>query len=117
LWKDVSIWDRLDINGKYNKLLTGGGICHVTIGEKVTSDQAKKIINYAIKAGCEHFALNAIYSICEDDHVSFGKLIKCNCGKDIKDYMTRVVGFFVPVSSFNKKRRDFDFNQRVLSKF
>lgn len=114
LWEDANIWEKFDVDGKYNKLLTGGGIVHATIGEKVTKTQAKQLINYAVKSGCEHFALNAIYSQCKNKHMSFGDLSVCPvCGGAICDKMTRVVGFFTPVSSWNKVRREWEFPKRT----
>ena len=115
LWEDVTIWEKMEIDGKYNKLITGGGIVHTTIGEKVTSIQAEKIIRFAVNSGCEHQALNAIYSICEKGHVLFGKKEICDdCKGKITDWMTRVVGFFTPVSSWNKTRREWEFPKRTL---
>jgi len=116
LWEDKSIWERMDADGKYNKLYTGGGICHFNLGEKITSEQAKKIIDYAVQSGCEHFALNSIYSQCEENHVFFGNNEVCpQCGKKIKERFTRVVGFFTPVSSWNKVRRTWEFPKRKFS--
>lgn len=118
LWEDATIWEKLEVDGKYNSLLTGGGIVHATIGETVTKTQAKEIINYAVKCGCEHFALNAIYSKCADGHMSFGDLSICpKCGGTIIDKYTRVVGFFVPISSMNKVRREWEFPRRTKVKF
>ncbi len=115
LWENVTIYERMNIDGKYNQLYTGGGIVHFTLSEKVTSKQAEKLITYAIKSGCEHFSLNAVYSECEDRHNSFGKLKICPvCSKKIVDYYTRVVGYFTPISSWNKERREWEFPKRVL---
>jgi ribonucleoside-triphosphate reductase len=113
LWEEATIWERLDKDGMYNKLITGGGIVHAQIGEKVTPKQAEKIIKYAINAGAEHFALNSIYSECENGHCLFGKTEICKeCGGKIVEQYSRVVGFFVPVSSWNKVRRDWEFGRR-----
>jgi len=113
LWKEASIFERLEIDGKYNRLITGGGIVHAQIGERVTPTQAKEIITFAVEKGCEHFALNAIYSQCKNNHNHFGKLETCPvCGESIVEWFTRVVGFFVPVSSWIKTRRDWEFNER-----
>lgn len=113
LWQDATLWEKMDEDGKYNQLITGGGIVHAQIGEKVTGKQAEKIIRYAVNSGCEHFALNAVYCICEKEHVNFGKLDVCPiCNAKIKDYLTRVVGFFTPVSSWNKTRREWEFPRR-----
>jgi ribonucleoside-triphosphate reductase len=115
LWGDATIWERLETDGRYNKLITGGGIVHAQIGEKVTAKQAENIIKFAVKSGCEHFALNAVYSQCSKDHTTFGKIETCPvCGEKIKDYLTRVVGFFVKVSNMNKTRREWEFPKRTF---
>jgi ribonucleoside-triphosphate reductase len=115
LWENKTLWERMDEDGKYNNLLTGGGIVHAQIGERVTSKQAEKIIRYAINANCEHFALNAVYSQCEDGHMSFGKIETCpTCGKKIVEQYTRVVGFFTNVSAWDKTRREWEFPKRTF---
>jgi len=116
LWEESTVWDKMDIDGKYNKLITGGGIVHIQIGEKVTAKQAEKLIKYAVTSGCEHFALNAVYSECENNHNTIGKKDVCpECGAKIIEYRTRVVGFFVPVSSWDKVRREWEFPKRKFS--
>jgi len=115
LWENASIWDKMDEDGKYNKLITGGGIVHIQIGEKVTTIQAEKIIKYAVNSGCEHFALNSVWSECESGHMNFGNLDICaECGKPIKEKYTRIVGFFTPVSSWQDVRREWEFPKRTF---
>lgn len=116
LWEDATIWEKMDADGKYNKLITGGGIVHVQIGERVTTKQAEKIIRYSVNSGCEHFALNSVWSECTEGHMVFGRQDKCTeCGADIKEYYTRVVGFFTPVSSWQEVRREWEFPNRTFS--
>lgn len=113
LWNDATLWERMDADGKYNKLLSGGSICHFNLGEKITSSQVKRIVEYAISSGCEHFALNVVYSECEDGHVVIGNVEKCPiCDKPIKEKYCRIVGFLTPVSSWNKVRREWEFPHR-----
>lgn len=116
LWKDATIYEKMEADGKYNRLLTGGGIVHIQINSDVTSTQAKAIINYAVKCGCEHFALNAVYTKCEDcGEVVKDKTHHCpKCGSKNVTNFTRVVGFFVPVSSWNKVRRTWEFDRRTF---
>jgi len=117
LWEDATVWEKLDIDGKYNKLITGGSLVHAQLGEKITKTQAKEIINYAVKSGCEHFALNSIYSKCENGHMTMGDISTCPiCKGEIVDKYTRVVGFMVPVSSMNKVRREWEFPRRTFAK-
>lgn len=113
LWKDATVWERMDADGKYNKLYTGGGIAHIGIGERVTPQQAYKLVEYACESGCEHFALNSVYAKCSEGHTNFGDHTVCpECGAEIVEKYTRVVGFFTPVSSWNKTRREWEFPQR-----
>jgi ribonucleoside-triphosphate reductase len=114
--KDVSIWDRLEADGEVNRLMTGGGISHATIGERINSLQAQKIIRYAVTVGCEHFVLNPFISVCEKGHNIIGKHKSCpECGSKIVDMISRVVGFFVSVFSSGKVRREHDFPNRVIT--
>lgn len=113
LWLDVSVWDRMEKDGKLNHLITGGGITHLTVGEKLTSAQSFKLIKFAISSGCEHFAINPVFSICENGHVSYSDLVCPTCGGKIKNHMTRIIGYFRIVESQWGSRRDIDFPFRV----
>lgn len=113
LWVDATIFERMEADGAYNQLFTGGGIVHFNLSEKTTPQQNKELIKFAIKSGAEHFALNMCVSECEKGHVSLGKYDKCPiCGGQITDYMTRVVGFMVRVSRMNETRREWEFPRR-----
>ena len=115
LWKEASIWERMDIDGKFNKLYTGGGIVHFNISDKPTASQVKKLVRYSVKSGSEHFALNSVYSECENAHTTFGNHDVCpECGGKVIEKYTRVVGFMTPISSWNKVRRDWEFPRRVF---
>ena len=118
LHADATIWEKLDADGKYNKLLSGGGIVHATVGERPTSAQILEIIYYAVDVGCEHFAINGIYGVCENGHHYLGDTDVCpECGGMTVEKLTRVVGFFTPVSGWNKTRRELDFPFRTKVDF
>ena len=111
-----SLWERMDLDGKYGSFLTGGGIVHFSLGEKITSKQVRKIIDYALESHNEYFALNPVYSVCsnkEHKHTSFGKFTVCPvCGEPVEDYVTRTVGFFVKVSNMTTTKKKEDFEKR-----
>jgi ribonucleoside-triphosphate reductase len=116
LWTEANLWEKLKVDGVYNQMLTGGGIVHATIGERIRPGQAEEIIKYAASVGCEHFALNSIYSKCENGHVIMGRFDKCpQCNAQVIEQLTRVVGFFTPVSSWNKTRREWEFPRRTIA--
>jgi len=108
LWVDCDIVDRIKLDGAFSRILTGGGISHLDLGEKLThSNQMKKIIEYAVKSGCEHFAINYNFCKCENDHVTVsGPSKNCPiCGGEIKVQYTRIIGYFTPVTTWNRGRQ------------
>lgn len=115
LWKEASVWERMDVDGALNKLYTGGGVVHFNISDKPTASQVKKLVEYSIKSGSEHFALNAVYSECENTHTTLGNHDICpECGGKVIEKYTRVVGFMTPISSWAKVRREWEFPRRVF---
>ena len=113
LWENATLFEKFDREGKLASKLTGGGIVHYSLGEKVTPSQSKYIIEKAMELGCEFFALNPVYSICENDHYTFGKQTVCpKCGGKITDYLTRTVGFFTKTSDWATPKRVGDFERR-----
>ena len=114
LWdQSNSIWEKMEIDGKYLKGLTGGGISHINTGEHITGKQAEKIIEYAVECNCEHFAITGTFCQCVDGHVIIGNRETCaKCGKEIKQKIARVVGFFVPVHDMSTYKQKYDHDIR-----
>lgn len=114
LYEDFSLFEKLESDGKYNQLLTGGGIVHIQVASDTTPQQNEALIRKACSVGCEHFAINKVFSKCKKcGHVVNYKEAKCyECGSEEFTYMTRVVGFFTPVDSWNKTRREWEFPRR-----
>jgi len=113
LYIEHSLLDKIDVEGKFFKYLSGGGISHINILSEMTPEQVKFMIDLCTKRGIEHFALNPVFSICENNHYTLGKVEKCPiCNKPIVDYCSRIVGYFVPISKWQKERRDWEFERR-----
>ncbi|KKQ50001.1 MAG: Oxygen-sensitive ribonucleoside-triphosphate reductase [candidate division TM6 bacterium GW2011_GWF2_38_10] len=108
LWVDCDIVDRIQLDGNFSKALTGGGISHLNIGEKLThKNQMKRLIDYAISSGCDHFAVNYNFCRCQNNHVSVaGPVQTCPiCAAPITEHYTRIIGYFTPVSAWNRGRQ------------
>ena len=118
LWEDKTIFERLEIAGKYDQLLTGGSIVHLNIDGDTTPQQNFKLIDHAVHCGTEHFAINKCYTICNDcGEVMKHKTDKCEkCGSTNLDYILRIIGYFVRVSAFGKVRREWEFPRRVFTR-
>lgn len=112
LWEDVTIEEKCKREG-VTSLLSGGGISHISCGEKILPKQARHLLDLMVDSGLEHCALNMVYSICEHDHYTYGKYETCpKCGGKVVDYYTRVVGFAVRTSNFNRIKKIHDFDKR-----
>lgn len=115
LYEDFTLAEKIKTDGKYNMKLTGGGIVHIQIATQTTPQQNEQLIKFACAEGCEHFALNRVYSRCKKcSKVYNTKVDKCDCGAEGDDLerLTRVIGFFTPVSSWGKVRREWEFPRR-----
>jgi ribonucleoside-triphosphate reductase len=114
LWDTThTVWEKMEIDGKYLMGLTGGGISHVNTGEHLTSKQAERVINYAVENNCEHFAITGTFCQCEVGHVIIGNRETCaKCGGVITKKISRVVGFFVQVKDMSTYKKEFDHDIR-----
>lgn len=115
LIEDISIPERIKITGKFMSILSGGSILHLNLAEEIKDpDTMKKLIEYAVKNGVSHFAINYSFGICENEHTSIvGTSDICPvCGGRITEHMTRIIGYFTKVSTWTKVRREFEFGRR-----
>jgi len=114
---DATLPERIKISGKFQDILSGGGILHLNISEQIKDPAVmKKLIEYSVQSGVSHLAVNYGIGKCENGHTSIcGNSIKCPvCDSKIVKWMTRIVGYFVWTDSWNRTRREFEFPRRVF---
>lgn len=116
---DASIYDRVKIQGEFDSLTSGGAILHLNVDDEkpISKEQFKKLMNQARLLNSVYFAINYAYSESSKGVYSIGKHDVCPVNGDpiIQQY-TRVVGFVTPVKSWNKKRRDYEYENRKFYK-
>ena len=76
----------------------------------------KNFIKKVVKCGVKYFAANYFFNVCKNTHYTVSTKETCEeCGEEIIDQLTRIVGFLVPKSSWAKERRlEFDTRKRYL---
>ena len=77
----------------------------------------KKLIEYSVQHGVSHLAVNYGFGICKNNHTTIcGNSTTCPiCDEQIIDWLTRIIGYFTKVSSWNKVRREYEFQNRTFN--
>lgn len=90
---------------------TGGCVFHTFIGEAIPNPETvKKLVkSIAETYHMPYFSITPTFSVCKAHGYIPGEQFKCpQCGADTEVY-SRIVGYFRPVSAWNKgKRKEFD---------
>lgn len=88
----------------------GGCIAHINIENRFANEEsAWKALNYVASNGVIYSAFTTKINVCEDKHASIGSDVCPICGKPIVDQFSRVVGFYTPVSSYQRiRKQEFD---------
>jgi ribonucleoside-triphosphate reductase len=101
---DVPIVKRIEVESKFQNKTTGGSMAHLNILGSMDEINGFKLQDRLIKnTDLVQFAMNRGFTLCKNGHNSMGVLETCPvCGSKDLDWMTRIVGYFVNVSSWNK---------------
>ena len=97
----------MDHQDKLQPLYTGGTVFHTFLGEAVTDIGALKsfIVKVLSKTKLPYLSITPTFSVCKEHGYLKGEHFKCpKCGKDAEVY-TRVVGYYRPVSLWNKGKQ------------
>ncbi len=110
-WLPVNFTDdvfaALEHQDKLQPLYTGGTVFHVFLGEAVADIESLKnfIIKALSKTRLPYLSITPTFSVCKDHRYLRGEHWRCPyCGKDTEVY-TRVVGYYRPVSMWNKGKQ------------
>ena len=115
---NASLPERIELTGKFQDILSGGGILHLNIQDRITDPTVMKhLIEYSVSKGVSHLAVNYGFGECEQGHVTVcGNADKCSvCGGKVISHMTRIVGYFTKTDSWGPQRREYEFPRRVFS--
>jgi anaerobic ribonucleoside-triphosphate reductase len=112
---DADIFDRIELQGKFDKRLSGGAILHLNFSERIPNkEMMKKFIKLSIENGVVYHAINYLLSKCNNNHVTIENSDACSiCGEKIIEKYERIVGYLAPVNWWNNKRKIHDHPNRV----
>lgn len=120
LMEKCTIQEKCRLGSLFDQKCGGGCIAHINIENRFANEEeAWQMLNYVAAHGVIYFAFTTKISVCEDKHAFISEKSCPICGKPIADTYARVVGFYTPVSSYQKVRKA-EFDKRrwmnVLSK-
>lgn len=113
LMEKCTIQEKCRLGSLFDAKCGGGCIAHIDIQNRFPTDEvAWDMLNYVASHGVIYFAFTTKISVCEDRHAFIGTKNCPNCGKPVFDTYGRVVGFYVPTSSYQKiRKKEFDKRQ------
>lgn len=112
LIEKCTIQEKCRLGSLFDAKCGGGCIAHIDIQNRFpTKETAWDMLNYVASQGVMYFAFTTKISVCEGRHAFIGTQNCPRCGKAIIDQYARVVGFYTPVSSYQKIRKQ-EFNLR-----
>lgn len=106
LMEKCTIQEKCRLGSIFDKKCGGGAIAHINIENRFPSkEEAWEMLNYIANQGVIYFAFNPKINVCKNRHAFMGTDTCPICGSPVYDVYTRVVGFLVPESSFQKIRK------------
>ena len=112
LMEKCTIQEKCRLGSIFDIKCGGGCIAHIDIENRFPNEEtAWEMLNYVASKGVIYFAFTTKISVCKDKHAFIGTKTCPVCGGEIADTYARVVGFYTPVSNYQKIRKA-EFNKR-----
>lgn len=112
LINDADMLTRIDLSGRFMKMISGGGIVHANAEAPIdTAGKMYEIMKFAAKSGVPHIAVCYRFGKCVDHKATIiGQGIDhCPiCGKPIVHTRARVIGYFSDEFNWNPVRQIHD---------
>lgn len=112
LTEKCTIQEKCRLGNVLDKKCGGGCIAHINIENRFANeDEAWDMLNYVASQGVIYFAFTTKINVCKHKHAFIGTNQCPECGGTVADQYSRVVGFYTPVSGYQKIRKK-EFNHR-----
>lgn len=106
LMEKCTIAEKCRLGNLFDAKCGGGCIAHIDIQNRfANSDEAWDMLNYVAASGVIYFAFTTKINVCEHQHAFIGMSSCPKCGGGVVDTYARVVGFYTPVSGYQRIRK------------
>lgn len=102
----TTLQERVKICSAFDGFCNGGSILHANLETHLENEKiAWDLLNYITDQGVTYFAFTTKIQACKHNHAFFGN--KCPvCGEPVETEYSRIVGFYVPVRTYSKERKE-----------
>lgn len=102
----TTIQERVRIASTFDSYCNGGSIAHINIESPFdTFEKAWKLTGWIADQGLTYFAFNVKIQACKHNHAFFGDICP-ECGGPVETEYTRIVGFYTPIKTWSKQRKE-----------
>lgn len=119
LINEADMITRLDLSGRFMKLISGGGIVHINVDAQIDTDEKMfELIKYIANSGVPHCAVCYRFGKCDDHPATIVGQHRSTCpvcGKPITRTRARVIGYFSDEFNWHPVRQEFDAPYRYYS--
>ena len=102
----TTLQERVKIAAAFDSYCNGGSILHANIEAPFNNfEQAWEMTHYVADQGVTYFAWNTKIQACAQNHAFYGDVCPV-CGGPVETEYTRIVGFYTPVRTYSKERKE-----------
>lgn len=102
----ATIKERTKICAAFDSYCSGGSIEHINVDAPFSNfESAWEMLNWVAQQGVTYFAFNGKVSQCKNHHSFYGKICPI-CNEPSAVEYTRVVGFYVPMTTWSEPRQE-----------
>ena len=107
--ENLSVLEKLRLHGKnyIGDYLDGGSAAHINLDSHLSTEQYKKLIQYAAEVGCQYFTWNIPNCECDDcGYIAKQPFDKCpKCGSTHVSLWDRVIGYLTKIKNWSEGRQ------------
>lgn len=118
---EYDLYRQIDTACNFQSYATGGSVLHIFLGERLTLEQKKNLVESLTKLPLQYFTLTTVLTTCNECKAKmFEKTNICRkCGSADVTFWTRPVGYFRPVmrknisNDFTSAEYEFSLRSRI----